>query len=61
MTNKNYFLITGSSSGLGENLVINLNEKGFKTIVLLTHEARYIDKIKDRIISSIEVLKEEQK
>ena len=34
---------------------------GFKTIIILTHDARYIDKIKDRIINSIEVLKEEQK
>ena len=43
------------------NVIGFLTETGFKTIVLLTHEARYIDKIKDRIINSIEVLKEEQK
>ena len=43
------------------NIIGFLTETGFKTLVLLTHEARYIDKIKDRIINSIEVLKEEQK
>ena len=43
------------------NVIGFLTETGFKTIVLLTHEARYIDKIKDRIMNSIEVLKEEQK
>ena len=43
------------------NVIGFLTENGFKTIVLLTHEARYIDKIKDRIMNSIEVLKEEQK
>ena len=43
------------------NIIGFLTETGFKTIVLLTHEARYIDKIKDRIMNSIEVLKEEQK
>lgn len=43
------------------NIIGFLTETGFKTIVLLTYEARYIDKIKDRIMNSIEVLKEEQK
>ena len=43
------------------NIIGFLTETGFKTIVLVTHEARYIDKIKDRIMNSIEVLKEEQK
>ena len=43
------------------NVIGFLTENGFKTIIILTHEARYIDKIKDRIINSIEVLKEEQK
>ena len=43
------------------NVIGFLTETGFKTIIILTHEARYIDKIKDRIINSIEVLKEEQK
>ena len=41
------------------NIIGFLTETGFKTIVLLTYEARYIDKIKDRIMNSIEVLKEE--
>ena len=43
------------------NVIGFLTETGFKTIIILTHEIRYIDKIKDRIINSIEVLKEEQK
>ena len=43
------------------NIIGFLTETGFKTIVLLTHEARYIDKIKDRIMNSIEVIKKEQK
>lgn len=43
------------------NVIGFLTETGFKTIIILTHEVRYIDKIKDRIINSIEVLKEEQK
>ena len=43
------------------NVIGFLTETGFKTIIILTHETRYIDKIKDRIINSIEVLKEEQK
>ena len=43
------------------NVIGFLTETGFKTIIILTHEARYIDKIKDRIMNSIEVLKEEQK
>ena len=47
MTNKNYFLITGSSSGLGENLVINLNEKGFKTIGIDINEGKYTDIVID--------------
>ena len=38
-----------------------LTETGFKTIILLTHETRYMDKIKERIVNSIEVLKEEKK
>jgi len=42
-------------------LWFKLTETGFKTVIILTHEARYIDKIKERIINSIEVLKEEQK
>ena len=43
------------------NVIGFLTETGFKTIIILTHDARYIDKIKERIINSIEVLKEEQK
>ena len=38
-----------------------LTETGFKTIILLTHETRYIDSIKERILNSIEVLKEKKK
>jgi hypothetical protein len=38
-----------------------LTETGFKTIILLTHESKYIDNIKERIINSIEVLKEKKK
>ena len=43
------------------NVIGFLTETGFKTIILLTHETRYMDKIKERIISSIEVLKEKKK
>ena len=43
------------------NVIGFLTETGFKTIIILTHETRYIDKIKDRIMNSIEVVKEEQK
>ncbi len=51
MTNKNYFLITGSSSGLGENLIQNLNEEGFKTIGIDINEGKYTDVVMD--LSSI--------
>ena len=47
MTNKNYFLITGSSSGLGENLVKVLNEKGLKTIGIDINEGRNTDIVVD--------------
>lgn len=43
------------------NVIGFLTETGFKTIILLTHETRYVDKIKERIVSSIEVLKEKKK
>ncbi len=43
------------------NVIGFLTDTGFKTIILLTHETRYMDKIKERIINSIEVLKEEKK
>ncbi len=43
------------------NILGFLNEKGFKTAILLTHDSSYIDNIKDRIINSIEVLKEDKK
>ena len=43
------------------NVIGFLTETGFKTIILLTHETRYMDKIKERIVNSIEVLKEEKK
>ena len=43
------------------NVIGFLTETGFKTIILLTHETRYIDSIKERILNSIEVLKEKKK
>ena len=43
------------------NVIGFLTETGFKTIILLTHETRYMDKIKERIVNSIEVLKEKKK
>ena len=43
------------------NVIGFLTETGFKTVVLLTHEKRYVKEIRDRIITSIEVLKEEKK
>ena len=43
------------------NVIGFLTETGFKTIILLTHEKRYIDSIKERILNSIEVLKEKKK
>ena len=51
-------------SGLIETVVLSplfLTETGFKTAILLTHEKRYVDEIRERIIKSIEVLKEEEK
>jgi len=58
----NDFKINDRKVKPGEYNVIGfLTETGFKTIIILTYEARYIDKIKDRIMNSIEVLKEEQK
>ena len=38
-----------------------LTETGFKTVILLAHEKRYVNDIRERIINSIEVLKEEKK
>ena len=43
------------------NVIGFLTETGFKTIIILTHETRYMDKIKERIVNSIEALKEEKK
>ena len=43
------------------NVIGFLTETGFKTAILLTHEKRYVDEIRERIIRSIEVLKEEEK
>lgn len=43
------------------NVIGFLTETGFKTAILLTHEKRYVNEIKERIINSIEVLKEEKK
>jgi len=56
------FKINGEKIRPGNyNILGFLNEKGFKTAILLTHDSRYIDNIKDRIINSIEVLKEDKK
>ena len=41
----------------GYNIIGFLTETGFKTVVLLVHEGRYLDQIVDRIINSIEALK----
>ena len=38
------------------NIIGFLTETGFKTVVLLVHEGRYLDQIEDRIINSIEAL-----
>jgi len=43
------------------NVIGFLTETGFKTAILLTHEKRYVNEIRERIIKSIEVLKEEKK
>ena len=43
------------------NIIGFLTETGFKTAILLTHEKRYMNEIRERIINSIEVLKEEKK
>ena len=44
----------------GYNIIGFLTETGFKTIVLLVHEGRYLDQIEDRIINSIEALKKKK-
>ena len=41
----------------GYNIIGFLTETGFKTVVLLVHEGIYLDQIEDRIINSIEALK----
>ena len=41
----------------GYNIIGFLTETGFKTVVLLVHEGRYLDQIEDRILNSIEALK----
>lgn len=43
MVIKNSYLVTGSSSGLGENLIKCLNEKGFKTIGIDINDGEYTD------------------
>ena len=67
--NANGILISGSADFKrnnknaqpgGYNIIGFLTETGFKTIVLLVHEGRYLDQIKDRIINSIEVLKKKK-
>ena len=44
----------------GYNILGFLTETGFKKVVLLVHEGRYLDQIKDRIINSIEALKKKE-
>ena len=44
----------------GYNIIGFLTETGFKTVVLLVHEGRYLDQIEDRIITSIEALKKKK-
>ena len=44
----------------GYNIIGFLTETGFKTVVLLVHEGRYLDQIKVRIINSIEALKKKK-
>jgi hypothetical protein len=42
------------------NIIGFLTETGFKSVVLLVHEGRYLDQIEDRIINSIEALKKKK-
>ena len=44
----------------GYNIIGFLTETGFKTVILLVHEGRYLDQIKDRVINSIEALKKKK-
>ncbi len=56
------FKISDKELSSGEYKIVGfLSDSSFKIIVLLTHYDRYIDKIGDRIINSIEVLKEDKK
>tara|TARA_X000000368_G_C23041518_1_gene717147 strand:- start:609 stop:1316 length:708 start_codon:yes stop_codon:yes gene_type:complete len=43
MKDKDYFIVTGSNSGLGENLVKNLKDKGFKTLGIDVVDGEYTD------------------
>tara|TARA_Y100001958_G_C21236007_1_gene562438 strand:+ start:308 stop:1015 length:708 start_codon:yes stop_codon:yes gene_type:complete len=43
MQDKDYFIVTGSNSGLGKNLVKNLNDKGFKTLGIDVVDGEYTD------------------
>ena len=43
MQDNDYFIITGSNSGLGENLVKNLNDEGFKTLGIDVVDGKYTD------------------
>ena len=42
------------------NIIGFLTETGFKSVVLLVHEGRYLDQIEERIINSIEALKKKK-
>jgi hypothetical protein len=56
------YKIDKNKSRQGKYSVVGfLTETGFKTIVLLQHDLRYLDKIGERILRSIDVLKEEKK
>ena len=56
------YKIDKNKSRQGKYSVVGfLTETGFKTIVLLQHDLRYLDKIGERILRSIDVLKEKKK
>ena len=59
---KLFYKIDKNKSRQGKYSVVGfLTETGFKTIVLLQHDLRYLDKIGERILRSIDVLKEKKK
>ena len=56
------YKIDKNKSRQGKYSVVGfLTKTGFKTIVLLQHDLRYLDKIGERILRSIDVLKEKKK